>query len=68
MSILIRFCLRKESKVMAKEFSIGLEYAENLTTWKRVLDCLRPLGEQMYRIHKQRKFYGRIFGNLENNS
>lgn len=39
-------------------------YRENLTTWERVYDYLRPIGEQMYRIHKQRKFYGRIFGNL----
>ena len=39
-------------------------YSESLTTWERVLDYLRPIGEQMYRIHKQRKFYGCIFGNL----
>lgn len=39
-------------------------YKENLTTWEKVLDYLRPIGEKMYRIHKQRKFYGRIFGNL----
>ena len=39
-------------------------YSENLTTWEKVLDYLRPLGDKMYRIHKQRKFYGRIFGNL----
>lgn len=42
-------------------------YSENLTTWEKVLDYLRPLGDKMYRIHKQRKFYGRIFCNLENN-
>lgn len=23
-------------------------YKENLTTWKRVLDYLRPIGEKMY--------------------
>lgn len=39
-------------------------HKENLTTWEKVLDYLRPLGYKMYRIHKQRKFYGRIFGNL----
>ena len=39
-------------------------FTENLTTWERVLDYLRPLGDKMYRIHKRRKFYGRIFGNL----
>ena len=38
-------------------------YSENLTTWKKVLDYLRPIGEKMYRIHKRRKFYGRIFCN-----
>lgn len=42
-------------------------FTENLTTWKKVLDYLRPLGEKMYRVHKRRKFFGRIFGNLENN-
>lgn len=39
-------------------------FTESLTTWERVLDYLRPLGEKMYRIHKRRKFFGRIFGNL----
>lgn len=39
-------------------------YSENLTTWERVYDYLRPIGEKMYRIHKQRKFYGCIFGSL----
>ena len=39
-------------------------FTENLITWERVLDYLRPIGEKMYRIHKRRKFYGRIFGNL----
>lgn len=39
-------------------------FTENLTTWKKVLDYLRPLGEDMYRVHKRRKFFGRIFGNM----
>ena len=39
-------------------------YSENLTTWEKVLAYLHPLGDKMYRIHKRRKFYGRIFGNL----
>lgn len=39
-------------------------FAENLTTWKKVLDYLRPIGEEMYRVHKRRRFYGRFFGNL----
>ena len=39
-------------------------YSENLTTWEKVLDYLRPLGDKMYRIHKRRKFYGRIIGNV----
>ena len=39
-------------------------FTENLTTWEKVLDYLRPLGEKMYRVHKRRKFFGRIFGNL----
>ena len=30
-------------------------FTENLTTWKKVLDYLRPLGDKMYRIHKARK-------------
>lgn len=63
----------KECRIMCE---MGIPaFTKNLTTWKRVLDYLRPLGEEMYRIHKQRKFYGRIFGNLprwfgnlENNS
>lgn len=38
-------------------------FTENLTTWKKVLDYLRPIGEKMYRVHKRRKFFGRIFGN-----
>jgi hypothetical protein len=38
-------------------------YKENLTTWGKVLDYLCPLGDKMYRIHKRRKFFGRIFGN-----
>jgi hypothetical protein len=40
-------------------------YKENLTTWKRVYDYLRPLGEKMYQIHKRRKFYGRMLGKLQ---
>lgn len=43
-------------------------FVENLTTWKKVLDYLQPLGEKMYRVHKRRRFFGRIFGNLGNNS
>lgn len=39
-------------------------FTENLTIWKRVLDYLRPLGEEMYRVQKQGKFCGRIFGDL----
>lgn len=39
-------------------------FTENLTNWQKVLDYLRPLGEKMYRIHKRRKFFGRIFGNM----
>lgn len=38
-------------------------YSENLTTWKKALGYLRPLGEEMYRVHKRRKFFGRIFCN-----
>lgn len=38
-------------------------FTKNLTTWERVLDYLRPLGEEMYRVHKRRRFFGRIFGN-----
>ena len=32
-------------------------YSENLTTWGKVLDYLRPIGEKMYRIHKARKVF-----------
>lgn len=42
-------------------------YKESLTTWERVFDYLRPIGEKMYRIHKARKVFWSIFGNLENN-
>lgn len=52
----------KECRVMCE---IGIPaFTNNLTTWERVLDYLRPLGEEMYRVHKRRKFFGRIFGNL----
>lgn len=39
-------------------------YKENLTTWEKVLDYLRSIGEKMYRIHKARKVYWSFFGNL----
>lgn len=39
-------------------------FTENLTTWEKVLDYLRPIGEKMYRIHKARKVYWSFFGNL----
>lgn len=39
-------------------------YKENLTTWEKVLDYLRPIGEKMYLIHKARKVFWSFFGNL----
>lgn len=39
-------------------------FTENLTTWERVLDYLRPLGKKMYRTYERRRFFGRIFRNL----
>ena len=32
-------------------------FTENLSTWKKVLDYLRPIGEKMFRIHKARKVF-----------